>query len=160
MRLVCPVIRIKSERLICGARYIDIWQGAYWSYPIQGCLSFFFPTGLYLISFYPSLLYSGILCFTILPYHLSTLLIFHPSVPYQNLAELTIHIIYIYRPIDPPKRRYCSKARIFPDWLRYWRSDCRNYNIQNFMHITKICLYNFDPLKPHFYIVKLGFTRV
>ena len=27
-------------------------------------------------------------------------------------------------------------------------------------HIEKICLYNFDPLKPHFYIVKLGFTGV
>ena len=27
-------------------------------------------------------------------------------------------------------------------------------------HITKTCLYNFDPLKPHFYIVKLRFTRV
>ena len=26
--------------------------------------------------------------------------------------------------------------------------------------ITKTCLYNFYPLKPHFYIVKLGFTRV
>ena len=26
--------------------------------------------------------------------------------------------------------------------------------------ITKTCLYNFDPLKSHFYIVKLGFTRV
>ena len=26
--------------------------------------------------------------------------------------------------------------------------------------ITKTCLYNFDPLKPHFYIVKLGFTWV
>ena len=26
--------------------------------------------------------------------------------------------------------------------------------------ITKTCLYNFDPLKPHFYIVKLGFTVV
>ena len=26
--------------------------------------------------------------------------------------------------------------------------------------ITKICLYNFDPHKPHFYIVKLGFTGV
>ena len=26
--------------------------------------------------------------------------------------------------------------------------------------ITKPCLYNFDPLKPHFYIVKLGFTGV
>ena len=27
-------------------------------------------------------------------------------------------------------------------------------------NITKTCLYNFDPLKPHFYIVKLGFTGV
>ena len=26
--------------------------------------------------------------------------------------------------------------------------------------IMKTYLYNFDPLKPHFYIVKLGFTRV
>ena len=26
--------------------------------------------------------------------------------------------------------------------------------------ITKTCLYNFDPLKPHIYIVKLGFTEV
>ena len=26
------------------------------------------------------------------------------------------------------------------------------------VHITKTCLYNFDPLKPHFYIVKLGFA--
>ena len=29
-----------------------------------------------------------------------------------------------------------------------------------FPPITKTCLYNFDPLKPHFYIVKLGFTGV
>ena len=28
------------------------------------------------------------------------------------------------------------------------------------MSITKTCLYNFDPLKPNFYIVKLGFTGV
>ena len=27
-------------------------------------------------------------------------------------------------------------------------------------HITKTYLYNFDPLKPHFYTVKLGFTGV
>ena len=26
--------------------------------------------------------------------------------------------------------------------------------------ITKTCLYNFDPRKPYFYIVKLGFTGV
>ena len=36
-----------------------------------------------------------------------------------------------------------------------------SYQRQNKMVlITKTCLYNFDPLKPHFYIVKLGFTRV
>ena len=28
------------------------------------------------------------------------------------------------------------------------------------LFITKTCLYNFDPLKPHFYTVKLGFTGV
>ena len=27
-------------------------------------------------------------------------------------------------------------------------------------HITKTCLYKVDPLKPHFYTVKLGFTGV
>ena len=26
--------------------------------------------------------------------------------------------------------------------------------------ITKTCLYNLDPIKPHFYIVKMGFTGV
>ena len=34
------------------------------------------------------------------------------------------------------------------------------WEIENFKVITKTCLYNFDPLKPHFYIVKPGFTRV
>ena len=33
-------------------------------------------------------------------------------------------------------------------------------DIINFLIITKTCLHNFDPLKPHFYIVKLGFTGV
>ena len=28
------------------------------------------------------------------------------------------------------------------------------------LHITKTRLYNFDPLQPHFYIVKVGFTGV
>ena len=31
---------------------------------------------------------------------------------------------------------------------------------ENLLAITKTCLYNFDPLKPHFYIIKLGFTGV
>ena len=33
-----------------------------------------------------------------------------------------------------------------------------NLNHYGNVYITKTCLYNFDPLKPHFYIVKLGFT--
>ena len=37
-------------------------------------------------------------------------------------------------------------------------STVKNSEIRLF--ITKTCLYNFDPLKPHFYIVKLGFTGV
>ena len=28
------------------------------------------------------------------------------------------------------------------------------------IHITKTCLYHIDPLKPHFYTIKLGFTGV
>ena len=31
---------------------------------------------------------------------------------------------------------------------------------KRYIIITKTCLYNVDPLKPHFYIVKLGFTGV
>ena len=36
----------------------------------------------------------------------------------------------------------------------------RIYSLNSFLFITKTCLYNFDPLKPHFCIVKLGFTGV
>ena len=34
------------------------------------------------------------------------------------------------------------------------------FNVINSIIITKTRLYNFDPLQPHFYIVKLGFTGV
>ena len=36
------------------------------------------------------------------------------------------------------------------------------YRVKTFKNllITETCLYNFDPLKPHFYTVKLGFTGV
>ena len=36
---------------------------------------------------------------------------------------------------------------------------CNNYK-EIISFIRKTCLYNVDPLKPHFYIVKLGFTGV
>ena len=54
-----------------------------------------------------------------------------------------------------------------PDYngLKRWLSDRFISSPQfkpghNVYIITKTYLYNFDPLKPHFYIVKLGFTGV
>ena len=53
----------------------------------------------------------------------------------------------------------CSLIRIFPECIlesqRCKLSWCGQQRL-----ITKTCLYNFDPLKPHFYIVKLGFAGV
>ena len=49
---------------------------------------------------------------------------------------------------------------------RKWPPELKNDKKQaqqgllSLINITKTCLYNFDPLKPHFYIVKLGFTGV
>ena len=47
--------------------------------------------------------------------------------------------------------------------LLVYITDC-NYTNMHFCYksenITKTRLYSFDPLKPHFYIVKLGFTGV
>ena len=44
----------------------------------------------------------------------------------------------------------------------FWGSECSQMlkTDVNWKVITKTYLYNFDPLKPHFYIVKLGFTGV
>ena len=39
-------------------------------------------------------------------------------------------------------------------------ANVRRYGISVCGSITKTCLYNFDPHKPLFYVVKLGFTRV
>ena len=37
---------------------------------------------------------------------------------------------------------------------------CVGFVASVFLSITKTYLYNFDPIKPHFSIVKLGFTGV
>ena len=39
-------------------------------------------------------------------------------------------------------------------------STVKGINLLPRRFITKTSLYNFDPLKPHFYLVKLGFTEV
>ena len=50
--------------------------------------------------------------------------------------------------LQPPGYPKRDKRESLPNWM-----DVK-------VDITKTCLYNFDPLKPHFYIVKLGFTGV
>ena len=65
-----------------------------------------------------------------------------------------------------PKVKKCHFR--YPFSVRWWRHTCSGVlSVQSrkgFLYITKTCLYNVDPLKPHFkphfYIVKLGFTRV
>ena len=44
----------------------------------------------------------------------------------------------------------CEKSNLLEDAMK----------VQIRILIMKTCLYNIDPLKPHFYIVKLGFTGV
>ena len=48
-----------------------------------------------------------------------------------------------------------------PSTVTLWDLSVRNALIQfKVLPITKTCLYSFDPIKPHFYIVKLGFIGV
>ena len=66
--------------------------------------------------------------------------------------------------------RYSSKWPIWPiflgntciSWTFCSRSFCTviTVSLSSASDITKTRLYNVDPLKPHFYIVKLGFTGV
>ena len=72
-----------------------------------------------------------------------------------------IKIINILSTVSINKKKKASRMK----WHRCWemqKSNKENKNKQGpwLSSITKTCLYNFDPLKPHFYIVKLGFTGV
>ena len=57
---------------------------------------------------------------------------FDTLLPFNNIYEADIMII--------------DKYKTWTKWIE--------------LHITKTYLYNFDPLKPHFYIIKLGVTGV
>ena len=52
-----------------------------------------------------------------------------------------------------PKWHCCG---VWEEWLHVAGKQLKSLTIR----ITKTSLYNVDPLKPHFYIVKLGFTGV
>ena len=55
-------------------------------------------------------------------------------------------LVYVRNGINTKRRRDLETKDISCLWIEFT--------------ITKTCLYNVDPLKPHFYIVKLGFTGV
>ena len=69
-------------------------------------------------------------------------------------------------PEDPGSRDTVPYPKTLDLRIRYrTRRHFLNFNHGSWtplskIYITKTCLYNFDPLKPHFYIVKLGFTGV
>ena len=58
------------------------------------------------------------------------------------------------------KKKKCVTAGLELQLKGFVYAEKRYLSNSNLMHITKTRLYNFDPLKPHFYIVKLGFTGV
>ena len=63
---------------------------------------------------------------------------------------LSFHAV---RPLFDALREFCSVVIVFPVYLHIF-SNSSVYTCEK-VNITKTCLYNFDPLKPHFYIVKL-----
>ena len=68
-----------------------------------------------------------------------------------DVCHATSHGIYISQLI--PFARASSPKRV-----RENSRECHNHKLITF--ITKTYLYSLNPLKPHFYIVKLGFTGV
>ena len=75
---------------------------------------------------------------------------FDPLKPHFDKVKLGFNGLYIVFLITAQKHRLWVPIRIAlpldqPVRIKY---------------ITKTCLYDFDPLKPHFYTVNLGFTGV
>ena len=68
-----------------------------------------------------------------------------------GIHKVTIH----WTPKSLSDKQMATRASVNSGLLLKRLRSLREWN-----SITKTCLYNFDPLKPHFYIVKLGFTGV
>ena len=90
-----------------------------------------------------------------------------PHVEFHICANNTksSHLVKLQRKIDTvglyvliQNRNYTCKAVGNLFFLIYWVHHFVSLHYD--LGITKTYLYNFDPLKPHFYIVKLGFTGV
>ena len=56
--------------------------------------------------------------------------------------------------------QHCLHRPVFPNTYGQYGKFLAGQEVLLHLDITKSRLYNFDPLKPHFYIVKLGFAGV
>ena len=75
----------------------------------------------------------------------------------SKLAAVFSHFCYLY------SVHYPTCINIQGRWPKQhvaYISMAQTWCVSIAFNITKTYLYNFDPLKPHFYIVKLGFTGV
>ena len=76
-------------------------------------------------------------------------------------VNMFLYHLYVNKNNTTLKIRFTLKWLLLTSRQKYnWRYT-GHATVTKLNHsITKTCLYNFDPLKPHFYIVKLGFTGV
>ena len=72
------------------------------------------------------------------------------------------HCLCVIFPSFGASERQCVMMMAISGYMHFynWFTEKSTASYKCVSLITKTCLCNFDPLKPHFYIVKLGFTGV
>ena len=82
----------------------------------------------------------------------------------NEYANKPAHLRRLTRVLIVHMKKICitawlSKMCSVKNLIRLRKKSQADLNLR-WVNIMKTCLYNFDPHKPHFYIVKLGFTGV
>ena len=86
-------------------------------------------------------------------HYYSTICILRNTIPVRDIATVE----YVQTKTLWPSVRHYRVHYAYSETLHVWSSERHRHST---VHITKTRLYNFDPLKPHFCIVKLGYTGV
>ena len=90
------------------------------------------------------------------PYYTSCSLVYKPD---GQDPDHTSYFLFYLTDGQDPDHTGCSPFYMTDGWDHDHTALCSTWQMAKNL-ITKTCLYNFDPLKPHFHIVKLGFRRV
>ena len=79
----------------------------------------------------------------------------YPGTRLPNVIAFGLKVTILYNIFTVTQYdKVCEKCSFVPRWVHL------QHIIVCSVYITKTCPYNFDPLKPHFYIIKLEFTGV